>query len=157
MAKSTPPTVSELEKHAASIRDELKVPKQSEVFRCAVEAGYLAALADGDVDDTELETIVKAVEVLSVGAVIEWEADSLLEECIERAKTEGAKARADAVGAELKALGHAEAALLFAATVARATKGIDKTEAAVLKAIGAAAGVSTDKVRAIVKRAAFAG
>ena len=157
MAKSTPPNVSELEKHAALIRDELKVPKQSDVFRAAVEAGYLAALADGDVDDTELSTIVKAVEVLSIGAVIEWEADALLAECIERAKTEGAKKRADAVGAELKELGQAEAALLFAATVARATKGIDKKEAEVLKTIGAAAGVSTDKVRAIVKRASFAG
>lgn len=156
MAKSTPPNVSELEKHAASIRDELKVPKQSDVFRAAVEAGYLAALADGDVDDTELSTIVKAVEVLSIGAVIEWEADALLAECIERAKTEGAKKRAEAVGADLKALGQAEAALLFAATVARATKGIDKKEAEVLKTIGAAAGVSTDKVRAIVKRASFA-
>jgi len=40
-------TLAALEKHADEIRKELRVPKQNEVFRSAVEAGYLAALADG--------------------------------------------------------------------------------------------------------------
>jgi len=145
--------LADLEKHAEEIRKDLKVPKQNEVFRAAVEAGYLAALADGTVDKTELATIAKAVEILSVGAVIEWETDSLLEECAARAKSDGAAKRAEAVGKELADLGQAEAGVLFAAMVARATKGIDKKEADVLKAVGNAAGLTTDKVRAIVKRA----
>jgi tellurite resistance protein len=151
MAKAN--NLSDLEKHAEAIRAELKVPKQSEVFRAAVEAGYLAALADGEADAEEMATIAKAIGILSVGAVIEWEAETLLEECASRAKAEGAEARAAAVGAELEALGHAEAGILFAAMVAHATNGVEKKESEVLKAVGAAAGLSGQKVGAIVKRA----
>jgi tellurite resistance protein len=142
-----------LEDHAETIRADLKVPNQSEMFKAAVEAGYLAARADGNVDATEKETIVKAVEMLSQGAVIEWETEALLDECIARADKEGADARATAVGERLGSLGQAEAGLLVAAFVARATNGVEKSEAEVLKAIGKAAGVSTDKVRNIVKKA----
>jgi tellurite resistance protein len=158
MAKAEPkPSTNELEAHAAEIRNELRVPRQTDVFRCAVEAGYLAALADGEVDDTERATIVKAVEILSVGAVIEWEADTLLTACEQRAQQEGPDNRAKAVGEELKKLGQAEAGLLFAALVARATKGIDKREAETLKVVATAAGVSGDALRAIVKRATSLG
>jgi tellurite resistance protein len=154
MAKSTTPKLSELEKQATAIRAELQVPRQNEVFRAAVEAGFLTALADGTLDDDEKATIVRAVEILSVGAVIEWEAETLVEECAARADKEGVEKRAAAVGAELEALGHPEAGLLFAATIARASKGVDKKEAELLKTIGAAAGLTPEAVKAIVKRAA---
>jgi tellurite resistance protein len=154
MAKVQPkPTTNNLEAHAEEIRKDLAVPRQSDVFRCAVEAGYLAAQADGEFDATERATIAKAVEILSVGAVIEWETESLLDECIERAKADGADTRAKAVGEDLKKLGQAEAGLLFAALVARATKGIDKREADMLKVVATAAGVTADALRGIVKRA----
>jgi hypothetical protein len=154
MAKTN--ALEQLEKHAEEVRQELNVPRQNEVFRAAVEAGFLAAMGDGSMDDTERETIVKAVEVLSKGAVIEWETDALLDECADRVEAEGAPARAKAVGAALKALGQAEAGLLFAAVIARVTKGVDKKEAEVLKQVGAAAGVSADKIKGIVKRAQLA-
>jgi tellurite resistance protein len=158
MAKAQPKSVTaDLEAHADEIRRELKVPRQSDVFRCAVEAGYLAAQADGEVDAVERATIVKAVEILSVGAVIEWETESLLDASEERAKNDGVEKRAKALGAELKALGQAEAGLLLAALVARATHGIDKREAEVLKSVATAAGVSADALRAIVKRATSLG
>jgi tellurite resistance protein len=146
-------SIAELEAQAARIRAELKVPKQNEVFRAAVEAGYLTALADGKVDAKELETMVKAIDLLSDGAVIEWETETLLEECAARAEKEGAGKRATAVGEQLAALGQAETGLYFAALVARASKGIDKKEAEVLKTVGAAAGLGSDKVKEIVKRA----
>jgi hypothetical protein len=145
--------LAELEQHAETIRAELRVPRQSDVFRAAVEAGYLAALADGEVDAAERETIAKAVEVLSRGAVIEWETEQLLDECASLAEKEGLEKRAKAIGAALKGLGHAEAGLLFAAVIARVTKGVDKKEAEVLKNVGAAAGVGADQIKAIVKRA----
>lgn len=158
MAKAQPkPTTNALETHAAEIRKDLAVPRQSDVFRCAVEAGFLAANADGEFDATERATIVRAVEILSVGAVIEWETEALLDECEARAKADGADKRSKAVGEELKKLGQAEAGLLFAALVARATKGIDKREADVLKAVGTAAGVNADGMKAIVKRATSLG
>jgi len=145
--------LADLEAQAGAIRRELQVPKQSEVFRAAVEAGYLASLADGEVDETELSTMVRAVEILSEGAVVEWEAETLLEECAERARVEGAEARAVAVGTELAALGQAQAGLYFAALVARSSNGVDKKEAEVLKAVGTAAGLSADAVRDIVRKA----
>jgi tellurite resistance protein len=149
------PEIQDLEKHAAAIRDDLKVPRQNEVFRAAVEVGYLAACADGEVDDEERAAIVRAVELLSEGAVIEWEAEDLVSECEARFQAEGASKRAAAVGSELKALGQSEAGIYFAALVARASKGVDKKEAEVLKEVGKAAGVTADRVRDIVKKASF--
>ena len=146
-----------LEEHADQIRDDLKVPHQSDVFAHAVEAGYLAARADGEVDANERSVLTKAVELLSKGAVIEWETEQLLDECQGRAEKEGADTRATKVGEALKELGQAEAGLLVAAFVARATNGVEKSEAEVLKAIGKAAGLSPDKVKTIVKRATDLG
>jgi len=145
--------LADIEAHAGSIRSELNVPKQNEVFRAAVEAGYLTAFADGEVDDAEREAMVKAIELLSEGAVIEWETENLLDECAARTEKEGAAARTTAVGKTLAELGHAEVGIFFAAVIARASKGIDKKEADALKAVGAAAGVAADKVAEIVKRA----
>lgn len=149
--------LADLEAHAQSIRHQLNVPKQNEVFRAAVEAGYLTALADGEVDEAEKATMVRAVDLLSQGAVIEWETETLIDECAARAEADGAGPRAAAVGATLKSLGQAEAGLFFAALVARASKGIDKKEADVLRAVGNAAGVTTDAVKDIVKRATTLG
>ena len=146
-----------LEEHADQIRDDLKVPHQSDVFAQAVEAGYLAARADGEVDANERMVLTKAVELLSKGAVIEWETEQLLDECQGRAEKEGADTRATKVGEALKELGQAEAGLLVAAFVARATNGVEKSEAEVLKAIGKAAELSADKVKTIVKRATDLG
>ena len=146
-----------LEEHADQIREDLKVPHQSDVFAQAVEAGYLAARADGEVDANERQVLTKAVELLSKGAVIEWETEQLLDVCQVRAEKDGAAARATKVGEALKELGQAEAGLLVAAFVARATTGVEKSEAEVLKAIGKAAGLSADKVKTIVKRATDLG
>jgi tellurite resistance protein len=151
------PDIADLESRAESLRAELKVPKQNEVFRAAVEAGYLTARADGNVDADESATIVRAVEILSAGAVIEWEAEDLVAECEGRSDSETPQKRAAAVGAELLALGQAEAGLYFAALVAHASKGIDKQEAEVLKQIGKAAGVTADRVKDIVKKAGKPG
>lgn len=142
-----------LEDHADEIRKELAVPRQADVFKAAVEAGYLTALADGGVDATEREILVRAIELLSKGLVIEWETEALLEQCAARAKADGAEACAERIGAELKALGQAEAGLFIAALVARATKGVAKSEAELIKTVGKAAGVSNDVIRNIVKRA----
>jgi len=143
---------AEFEKHAAEIKTDLAVPKQNEVFAAAAEAGWLAANADGSVDDEEREMLVRAIEVLSEGGVIEWEVESLLDESAARAKAEGDTKRADAVGAKLKELGQPEAGLLFAAFVAQASGGIDKKESAVLHAIGKSAGLAKTKVTALLKR-----
>jgi tellurite resistance protein len=145
--------LAELESHAQTIRETLKVPRQNEVFRAAVEAGYLTALADGTMDAGERDTLVRAIELLSEGAVVEWEAETEIDACAARAQAEGAGERATATGKALAALGQAEAGIYFAALVARASKGIDRRETDVLKAVGAAAGLSGDAVRDVVKRA----
>lgn len=149
---STNKSIEELEKFAETIRAELRVPRQSDVFRAAVEAGYLTALADGEVDATERETLARAVEILSVGAVLDWEVEALVEQIQARVAADGAQKRAQTVGTQLKELGQAEAGILLAAIVARATKKVDKSEAEVLKTVGKAAGLSNDQVASIVKR-----
>jgi tellurite resistance protein len=143
----------DLEKHAEAIRKDLAVPKQNEIFKVAVEAGYLAALADGEVDDDELAAIARAVNVLSKGAIIEWEVETLLEECKARVEKEGVAKRSEALGAILKDLGQPEAGLLFAAFVAHATGGVDADETAALEAIGKAAGLPKGRVATIAKKA----
>jgi hypothetical protein len=151
MASSS--SIAELEQHAERLRLELKVPNQNEVFRAAIEAGYLVASADGVFDDAERTTLVKAIEILSVGSVIEWEVETLIDECESRAEKQGPILRARAVGEELKRLGSVEAGILIAGAVARATKKLDKKEAEVLKAVGAGAGIKGEQVLEIVKRA----
>lgn len=142
-----------LEDHADQIREELKVPRQAELFKAAIEAGYLTARADGGVDDTEREVLVKAVELLSQGLVIEWETESLISDCQKLADDQGVETRAAEVGKVLADLGQPEAGLFVAVLVARATKGIEKSEAELIKAIGKSAGLGNDKVKDIVKRA----
>lgn len=142
-----------LEQHAAEIRKSLQIPRQSDVFKAAVEGGYLVALADGKVEDEERDVLARAVELLSEGVVLEWETASLLDECADAAENEGADQRAKKVGATLKELDQAEAGLLVAAFVARAKDGIAKSESEVLKTIGKAAGLSADQVKSVVKRA----
>ena len=142
-----------LEDHADKIREELKVPRQAELFKAAIEAGYLTARADGGVDDTERGVLVKAVELLSQGLVIEWESETLIDDCKKLADDQGIETRAAEVGKVLKDLGQPEAGLFVAALVARATKGVEKSEAELLKAIGKSAGLGNDKVKDIVKRA----
>jgi tellurite resistance protein len=141
-----------IEDHAEKIREQLKVPRQDEVFKAAVEAGYLTALADGGMDDAERDILVKAVEMLSRGLVIEWETQSLIDDLQKLVDSEGLEARAAKVGEKLKELNQVEAGLFVAAIVARATKGVEKSEAELLKQIGKAAGVGMDVVKDVVKR-----
>lgn len=146
--------LAELEKHATEIRAELGAADQSKVFALAIEAGVLAAMSDGTIDADEKATLVRAVEIVSTGAVIEWETEALVDECIGRAKADGAEKRAQAVGQALAALKQAEAAVLIAGVVAAATGGVDKAEAEAIRAVAKAAGVAADKTKAILKRAA---
>ncbi len=150
--------LAELEKHATEILAELGAADQSRVFALAIEAGVLAAMSDGTMDAEEKATLVRAVELVSKGAVIEWETETLVDECIARAKADGADKRAQAVGEALAELKQAEAAVLIAGVVAAATGGVDKAEAEAIRAVAKAAGVTADKTKAILKRAAtFAG
>ena len=137
-----------IEDHAEKIREQLKVPRQDEVFKAAVEAGYLTALADGGMDDAERDILVKAVEMLSRGLVIEWETQSLIDDLQKLVESEGLEARAAKVGEKLKELNQVEAGLFVAAIVARTTKGVEKSEAELLKQIGKAAETYAAEVRA---------
>jgi tellurite resistance protein len=145
--------VAYLEQQAAAIRKSLSGSHQSALFEAAVEAGYLTALANGTEDEGERAALVKAVEILSAGLVLEWEVEPLLEKIAARIETEGSAARCAAVGKNVKELGQAEAALLVGAVVAHATAGIDKQEAGVLEKIATAAGLAKPEIAAIVKKA----
>jgi tellurite resistance protein len=141
-----------IETHAEQIREQMKVPRQEEVFKAAVEAGYLTALADGGMDDAEKAILIQAVEMLSKGLIIEWETEALIDEVQKHVDAEGLEGRAAKVGEKLKELDQVETGLFVAAIVARTTKGVEKSEAELLKAIAKAAGVGMDVVKDVVKR-----
>src|SRR4051812_49330275 len=82
----------------------------------------------------------------AICVVLGWETESLLDECKRLADEEGLEGRASKVGEVLAKLDHAEAGLFIAALVARATKGVDKSEAELLKRIGKSAGLGPDAV-----------
>jgi tellurite resistance protein len=145
--------VSYLEEQADEVRKSLPAGNQSVLFEAAVEAGYLTAQADGTEDEGEREALVKAIEILSAGLVLEWEVEPLVEKVAERVAKEGADARCAAVGKRLKELNAAEAALLIGAVVAHATAGIDKKEASVLEKIATAAGLEKKQIAAVAKKA----
>ena len=144
------PTKEKLQAMADAVRKELtEFRDQDAVFKLAVETGYLAAKADGSVDDEEKKRIVEAIEILSQGVVIELEVDAICEEV----DSSGASAadRIKSIGERLKKLGQGDAGLLFGAFVAQATQGIDKSERKVLREVGRAAGVNDRRIRAILK------
>src|SRR6266487_654616 len=84
--------VGYLEQQAQTVRESLSGSHQSALFEAAVEAGYLTALANGMEDESEREALVKAVEILSSGLVLEWEVEPLLEKIAARIETGGAAA-----------------------------------------------------------------
>jgi tellurite resistance protein len=145
--------VGYLEQQAEAVRTSLSGSHQSQLFEAAVEAGYLTALANGTEDEGERAALVRAVEILSKGLVLEWEVEPLLEKIAGRIETEGNAARCTAVGRNIQELGQPEAVLLVGAVVAHATAGIDKQEASVLEKIATAAGIAKPQIAAIVKKA----
>ena len=150
---SVNPAETRLEAYAVAIRGALAVPKQADVYRHAIEAGYLTALADGDADAAEMAAIVRSLHALSAGLVVDWEVESVLDQCNEAIGGEGPAARCEVVGQKLLELGQIEAGMFIAALVALASNGIDKREAARLEAIGKAGGLDKAQLTDIVKRA----
>jgi tellurite resistance protein len=153
MSQSKTLNLSYLEQQALAVRESLSGTNQSMLFEAAVEAGYLTALANGTEDAGERDALVKAIEVLSAGLVLEWEVEPLIEKISTRIQTEGTDARCAAVGKSIRELGQPEAALLIGAVVAHATAGIDKQEASVLEKIGTAAGLARTDIASVVKKA----
>lgn len=139
------PTKEKLADMAEAVRKELEFRGQDDVFKLAVEIGYLAAKADGSFDDDEKKAIVDAVDILSKGTVIELEVDAIIAE----ADAEGRDAKA--LGEKLEALKQADAGLLFGAFVAQATHGIDKHERKVLRDVGRSAGLKANRIRTILR------
>jgi len=145
--------VSYVAQQAEAVRKNLSGKDQNALFEAAVEAGYLTALANGREDEGERQALVKAIDLLSAGVVLEWEVEPLVEAIAKRLEAEGSDARCSALGKRIKDLGQVEPALLIGAIVAHATAGIDKQEASVLEKIGTAAGLARPEIAAIVKKA----
>jgi tellurite resistance protein len=145
--------VKYLEQQAQDVREKLSGKNQNALFEAAVEVGFLTALANGTEDPGEREALVKAIEILSAGLVIEWEVEPLVDAVSERIDAQGSDARCAEAGKKIKELGQPEAGLLIGAIVAHATAGIDKQEASVLEKIGTAAGMARQEIAAIVKKA----
>lgn len=145
----TKPTREKLAEYAGELRKELSFRGQDELFRLAVEAGHLAAKADGNVDASEQQAIIDAVDILSQGTVIELEVESIIHDSDAAAGSDLDKA--EAIGKRLGELGQGEPGLLLGAFVAQAVGGIDAAERKVLRTVGKAAGISDNKIRRVLK------
>lgn len=143
------PTKEKLASYAEEVRKQLDFRGQDEVYGVAVEIGYLAARADGTMDEGERKAIIHAVDILSQGVVIELEVDSIIEAA--DGKDGSLEDQAKALGKRLEELGQSDPGLLFGAFVAQASSGIDKRERKVLRTVGRAAGISDRKIRTILK------
>lgn len=143
------PTKEKLAAYAAEVRKELSFRGQDELFQLAVQAGHLAAKADGEVDASEHQAIVAAIDVLSQGTVIELEVDAIIQ-ASDAAEGDDAT-KAEAIGKRLGELGQGEPGLLLGAFVAQAVGGIDAAERKVLRAVGKAAGINDAKIRRVLK------
>ncbi len=148
--KKKKPTKEKLADYAAKIRGELEeFRKQDETFKVAVEVGFLAARADGDVDEAERKALVEAVDILSQGVVIELEVEAIVAD-LEAVEGDDLQ-KAEALGAKLESASQADAGLLVGAFVAQATSGIDNKERKILRTMGRAAGLKDHRIRAILK------
>lgn len=119
------------------------------LFNAIVEAGYLVAAADGQVDDTELATLKNAVQIISDGDISADEIDTLVEDLIDLRRSEGETARCKAVGQSLADSKAAEEGLYLAAAIAYVSAGLDERELAVMEHIASAARLSTASLAAI--------
>lgn len=146
--------IDTLRRHAEAIRRELRPAERRDLLIVAVEAGYLAGAADGEVDSAERAAIAQAVELLSEGEIIEWDLESLLDDCVRRSRAEGLDGRARRVGESLRAQGRPELGLFFAALVAFATGGLNSDERRLLEDIASAAGVDAEGLVPILERVA---
>jgi len=149
------PTADKLAAYAEEVRGKLDLREQDKVFAAAIELGYLAARADGNVDDDERKALVEAVEKLSKGMVIELEVEAIIESVDAAEGSDDDKAKA--VGKRLKELDAAHPALLIGAFVAVATSGVDKAERDVLKKAGRAAGLKVAVIDEALKTVGAAG
>jgi tellurite resistance protein len=112
------------------------------LFNAIVEAGYLVAAADGDVDDRELDTLKSAVATLTEGEMPQSDIETLLEDFIDLRKSEGEESRCKAVGAILREANCSEEGVYLAAAIAYVSAGLSETELAVMEKIARAAHVS---------------
>jgi tellurite resistance protein len=112
------------------------------LFNSVVEGGFLVAMADGTMDETEFKTLKDAVLALNDGMMTTEEVDTLFEDLMDLRKTAGEAARCQMVGQLLHESHASEEGLYLAAAIAYVSGGLDARELAVLERIATSAHVS---------------
>jgi tellurite resistance protein len=117
-----------------------------------LETAWSIAALDDEVDTAERDAM-KAV----VAALWDTRFDDAMEERMVRAAVaaigkQGVKARCEALGARLKALGVADLGIAIAVLVAEVSHGLDPAELLSLRHLAAAAGMTESDLAALVRR-----
>ncbi len=119
------------------------------LFNAIIEAGYLVAAADGSVDQTEIDTIKKAVTTLTEGEMTPGDIDALIDDMVDLRKTEGEEQRCQAVGRILREARAGEEGVYLAAAIAYVSAGLSEPELTVMEKVARHAGLSTAQLAAI--------
>ena len=120
---------------AVSKRIRTSPQQGEEIARALIECASLAAVSDGVVEDAERDALRMLGEKLQCPAVDGAAIDAALDAAAKLSRDEAVRARARALGERLSKLGVARDAVVAAAVVALATKGIGVSELAVLQTI----------------------
>ena len=111
-----------------------------------LEAAFLAAAADGELTDDEVEQLAASIDSVLETEATDEELGQLLDEYQSRCESEGFEARVAAVGQALRGSEAAGAAYVLASGIALLGDGETEDEDAVVGALGEALGLSADQM-----------
>jgi len=131
-------------------------PNAAALFEAIVEAAYLVATADGELDATERDAFERVVAQACDGAVSEEQIGALLSDLADQLAEDGLQKRIDMVGRTIAKEEHQREVLRIAGFLAAISGGVSEVERRVLVAIAEAFGLEHDIVEAELRRVANA-
>lgn len=131
-------------------------PNAAALFEAIVEAAYLVATADGELDETEREAFGRVVAQACHGAVSEDQIGALLSDLADQLAEDGLEKRIEMVGRTIAKEEHQREVLRIAGFLASISGGVSDVERRVLEAMAEAFGLESGAVEAELQRVAIA-
>lgn len=119
----------------------------------AVDLAVLVAMADEHIDEAEMAALGSSIEGLIGGHVAGHIAKHLVAESRRKSKAVGTAARAGEIGSTLAQHGAGEDGLRLAIAIAWVSDGVSPPEKAAIDVVAASAGVSPERVDALMRAA----
>jgi uncharacterized tellurite resistance protein B-like protein len=117
----------------------------------AVDLAVLVAMADERIDEAEMAALVESVQALLGVRLAPAVAKHLVSESRAKIRVTGTEARARDVGTTLRVHGAGEEGVRFALAIAWVSEGLADVERALIAVVAESAGVSPDRLDALVR------